>query len=100
MKMMPFSLNGNVLAMDEFGWRTIQGGSGFNPQGISAIEFRCPVAKNGKNNQCQIPVTLGPAENGKWHWDGNMEAPTLSPSIGCDHRCGWHGHIVKGEIVP
>jgi hypothetical protein len=43
-----------------------------------------------------------------WDWDGNVIEPTFTPSIHCkthtdDGRkaagCGWHGHIVKGEIV-
>lgn len=51
---------------------------------------------------CQIPIKRGPPDNAahKWGWDGNMETPTLTPSIGCDHRCGWHGHITNGEITP
>jgi hypothetical protein len=33
-------------------------------------------------------------KNREWVWDGNVEKPTLSPSI---HRVGhWHGHLKKG----
>lgn len=32
-----------------------------------------------------------------WSWDGNENAPTLSPSI---HTYGvWHGFVQKGELV-
>ena len=34
-----------------------------------------------------------------WDWDGNREAPTLSPSI-LDVRTGWHGFFREGKIVP
>lgn len=90
----PVSLNGNVLAPDQFGFRVHKVPA---PEGVTAIEFRCP---NGKNRQCQIPITLGPKVDTPvrmWHWDGNTEAPTITPSIGCDHRCGWHGNIINGE---
>lgn len=32
-----------------------------------------------------------------WHWDGNLDAPTLTPSINC-LRC-WHGWLKAGEFV-
>lgn len=41
-----------------------------------------------------------------WGWDGNMDRPTLTPSINCIAEkdgaktggCGWHGHITAGII--
>lgn len=31
-----------------------------------------------------------------WHWDGNIEKPTLNPSI---HAPGqWHGYLTNGEL--
>ena len=41
-----------------------------------------------------------------WKWDGNVERPTLTPSINCVAEkggkptggCGWHGHITNGVI--
>ena len=35
----------------------------------------------------------------QWDWDGNREAPTLSPSINCESHCGWHGYIRAGRCV-
>jgi hypothetical protein len=98
MKMHPISFNGERLDRDEFAWRTKAGGSGFNPQGIDAIVFWCG---NGANRICEIQVTLGEVVDQpvrRWHWNGDMQAPTLTPSIGCDHRCGWHGHITAGAV--
>lgn len=36
-----------------------------------------------------------------WEWDGNEQAPTLSPSINCNGNggCGWHGHMKAGKLV-
>lgn len=43
-----------------------------------------------------------------WHWDGNREAPTLTPSIGCHpsanasaapgSKYSWHGHLTAGRF--
>lgn len=101
--MYPVSINGNAVAVNEFGYVLKRGGSGFNPEGVDSIQFRC---RGGRNQICAVDLTLGEqqecGEGGRrrWHWDGNMEAPTITPSIGCDSRCGWHGNIVKGEITP
>jgi len=82
------------------------------PEGYEAtahILFVCP-----NNHRCS--VFLGPKFVGKtdenrlnvWGWDGNLDCPTITPSINCiaekDGKptggCGWHGHITNGEIVP
>lgn len=34
------------------------------------------------------------AKNRTWEWDGNVESPTLIPSI--NHVNHWHGHLKKG----
>ena len=34
-----------------------------------------------------------------WNWDGNIEAPTLSPSIDGSADGAWHGHIENGELI-
>ena len=70
--------------------------------------FVCPNAK-------RCAVFLGPEfemrrnenEPCVWKWDGNVESPTLTPSVNCiatkDGKptggCGWHGHITAGEFV-
>lgn len=44
---------------------------------------------------CSIPIALTPAGE-EWHWDGNYDAPTLSPSVwNHDH---WHGFIRAGRF--
>ena len=36
-----------------------------------------------------------------WLWDGNKDAPTLTPSIACGmpKGCDWHGHMRAGRFV-
>ena len=100
--MYPVSLMGNTIERGQFGY-TLRQGCGFNPSGVDTIQFWC---RGGKKRICSVDLTLGPQleadEHGRrrWHWDGNMEAPTVTPSIGCDAKCGWHGHITAGEVTP
>jgi hypothetical protein len=46
-----------------------------------------------------LPLVQGQAAS--WRWDGNREAPTLTPSILHDDGVGgaWHGYMTKGELV-
>lgn len=48
------------------------------------------------------PVTRGPASDtgprGRiWQWIGSEEEPTISPSVGCDAKCGAHRTITNGS---
>ena len=79
-----------------------------HPGSTAHIMFVCP---NGK----RCAVLLGPnfvarpAEDkcNIWAWDGNMDCPTITPSINCiaekDGKptggCGWHGFITKGVMT-
>lgn len=103
-RMFPISLNGNAMEPDQFGYLTKQEGPGFVPDGIDGMQFPCP----GKPKHiCWLRLTLGAPKDPtpddpwrRWHWDGNMERPTITPSIGCELRCGWHGNITNGEWKP
>lgn len=33
-----------------------------------------------------------------WQWDGNAEAPTLTPSLRRLDGCKWHGFLTAGEF--
>lgn len=85
-----------------------------NPKGIVGYPgatghmlFVCP---NGK----RCGVLIGPSPVGRahpdglciWGWDGNLERPTLTPSLNCiaekdgkpTSGCGWHGLITRGVM--
>jgi hypothetical protein len=32
-----------------------------------------------------------------WQWIGTEDAPTIRPSVGCDHKCGQHRVITNGS---
>ena len=71
------------------------------------IQFVCPMGR-------RCSVLLGPAFVDRpnpdalciWGWNGDLEHPTLTPSINClsekDGKptggCGWHGHIINGVM--
>lgn len=69
------------------------------------IAFGCPCGKCHDPEQvvhnCYLNITIpGQAkesvESPNWEWDGNWEAPTLSPSIQRRGACNWHGYLKKG----
>lgn len=73
----------------------------FAPDGEPpAIWIRTPDgSQNGTVGR--LPITADSAQGG-WQWDGNRDAPTLSPSI---HRLalpgykpGWHGFMLAGRL--
>lgn len=37
-----------------------------------------------------------PETHPSWIWDGNIEKPTLTPSIYRKTACGWHGYLRAG----
>lgn len=60
-----------------------------------------------ENDSCILPIQnlLAPRyiEGVSWNWDGNMEAPTLTPSIlhwgaGRDNPPTWHGYLKNGKL--
>lgn len=45
-----------------------------------------------------VAVPIGGQPNA-WQYDGNLDCPTLSPSIWVNKPSGWHGHVKAGELV-
>ena len=93
-----FSYNGNVLDPDQFAY--VIGPPIVNP--IAERREMIFPCRGGRFTACIIRITTGEPDekNSVWHWDGNVEEPTITPSIGCNKRCGWHGTITKGVIAP
>jgi hypothetical protein len=57
---------------------------------IHALHFTCPC---GCGACGATPVYAG--SNG-WCWNGDLEKPTLTPSIKMLSPCGWHGYLTDG----
>jgi hypothetical protein len=74
----------------------------FSPEGeLSAIWIRTP---DGSPNGTMSRLPIAPIDSVQawWEWDGNRDAPTISPSI---HRlpivgfkAGWHGWMRVGWL--
>lgn len=75
------------------------------PGRMGRLTYACP-----RNGQECGNVIIGngmkpPGGKPTWQWDGNADAPTLTPSINClSHGpngekyagCGWHGWLTAG----
>ena len=59
--------------------------------GNDSIHFRCPC---GCDSSLSVPVT-GPKA---WAWNGDVQFPTLTPSIKRLDHCRWHGFLTDGEF--
>lgn len=46
-----------------------------------------------------LPVTIGTKVDRAWLWDGNVETPTVQPSVRHVDPEGWHGFITAGEML-
>jgi len=61
---------------------------------IHGIANKCP----GCGYESFLPVGEGPIP--RWQYDGNGDAPTLTPSVHHNETkggCGWHGYLTNGE---
>lgn len=69
-----------------------------------AIECLDQIMKDGlirADAHCEFPVRVGShsgdGDNKVWGWDGNVENPTITPSINC-LSCGAHVTIANSVI--
>lgn len=65
------------------------------PSGQRRFWFVCPGPCKALSAIALRPVFDGSPQS--WEFDGNLEAPTLTPSI---HHLGcWHGYLTAGEFT-
>lgn len=88
-----------------FRWTGLPGASG-----IFGINFGCPCGCGriyGASFDNRTPDLLAIGhKQGQWHWDGNRDKPTLTPSLGLhaangspvgpDGHYHWHGFLRNG----
>lgn len=61
------------------------------------LGFQCPC---GCGKPGALPLYREgeqPIQRPAWLWDGNKDAPTLTPSVQRTHVCNWHGFLQSGE---
>lgn len=83
------------LAVGSFWWRDYEGYWWFHAIMPGTVHDKTPTA------YCAVPVQGGPAlpKAQAWDWDGNIERPTLTPSLWLWGRKGWHGHVTAGVMI-
>lgn len=62
-----------------------------NPEVIAGMAYVCPCGCGGKGT-----IRFDTVHDNGWAWDGNVEKPTLSPSVK-QVTCGWHGWLRNGR---
>lgn len=60
---------------------------------IAGLGFRCPC---GCGREGYLPFARE-GDHPSWEWDGNLEKPTLTPSVLQVGGCRWHGWLRNGE---
>lgn len=62
---------------------------------VERMEYRCP--RTGEYcGSIRVGADQKPGGSPTWKWDCNFAVPTLTPSINCQGRCGWHGYLRSG----
>lgn len=57
------------------------------------LRIRCDRSHEGA---CRFSLWQKAASGIMWQWDGNVEQPTITPSVACNGGCGRHWVITKG----
>lgn len=73
--------------------RGSEAGSAKWSDNYSHLRFICPC---GCNSYIDLPIK--PLCPNGWDWDGNINCPTLKPSI-MNRPCNWHGFLTNGEWI-
>lgn len=81
---------GDYQFLDEFGKATEI------PRAVVAMRFYCLKNSSDYCGQIRIRREGFPSDTPSWAWDGNLDAPTLTPSINC-LDC-WHGWLKNGNF--
>lgn len=67
-----------------------------NPKGeICGMALFCPCGC-GPAGYLGFDNSDARAQDPTWTWNGNLNEPTLTPSIHRTTSCGWHGFLTDG----
>lgn len=72
-----------------------------DPTHPTVILVKNPMCTKRKGQLCNVDIRPPGVSEPDWAhaWNGNLEKPTLQPSIGCEVRgCQFHGFIIDGEL--
>jgi hypothetical protein len=83
-------------------WCLEQSGEFDKATGVAAFCYRAPDGSRNSGDPENFPydhiyIRTGEKQDGYWHWDGNVESPTISPSILHRGASSWHGFFEAGH---
>lgn len=66
--------------------------------GVAAFHYRSPdgITNSGFGHD-HLYIRTGEKQDGYWQWDGNVDAPTIAPSIFHKGASSWHGFFEAGN---
>lgn len=69
--------------------------------GVAALYYRAPDgtlnSADPEATSDHIYIRTGEKQSGYWQWDGNVDTPTVSPSIFHRGASSWHGFFEAGK---
>jgi hypothetical protein len=65
-------------------------------EGRAFLQVLCDKSSMGF---CRFGLRREPAQGSTWQWDGNVEKPTITPSVNCLGGCGRHFSIINGAVA-
>lgn len=97
----PMTYHAGIQGVD--GWPV--GGFGYhyadhNGERLKDAEMYCYIRMN--DAMCVLPVSRLKQTKEVWKLDGDLERPTLKPSVlhrTAPDRLPWHGFVTNGELV-
>ena len=87
----PLPVGAPVPAPGDFCW-----GDEYKP-GVRHLYIRIPGSSASGFDALECVCGPDPGIERQWGWDGDLERPTLVPSI--LNPGEWHGHMVAGRMV-
>lgn len=89
---------GDLKTPGDFTFQTLGYKSTTDQAIINRLNFACPNT-GLPCGAILIGLKEKPSAKPSWRWDGNLDRPTLKPSINCVGGCGWHGFVIEGNFV-
>lgn len=88
------SADGRFVYLDEYGEDLPDGTVELS---VHRFGFRCRFGERRGFCDLNLRGRGHDRENKSWSWDGNVDYPTLIPSVNC--KDCWHGFIEKGVFL-
>jgi hypothetical protein len=90
------------LQPGDFWLRRWEGGNTDDLTKADSLAFVCPASDPSNPVLCGgghgilIGIPGKPPESPSWAFNGDLQNPSLSPSVNCTGGCRWHGYLTNG----